>query len=146
MKTRLKGLFLAVALFCGLMVAAPPAQAATVVRGEVMCVNSAVTGVWIKAERGTSGFAKWKMPVKIGGHSKAVYEYSLNKGGRHQVHVGCGGTSKAWKVNAKSGWVSGQKNNFRCNDVHPGAKFIPRIGTMIKSQTKGIPYKTCKRI
>ena len=70
----------------------------------------------------------------------------MNKGGRYQVHVGCGGTSKTWKVNAKSGWVSGQKNNFRCNDVHPGAKFIPRIGTMIKSQTKGIPYKTCKRI
>lgn len=103
------------------LVAAPAASAATVVRGTVMCVSQeSVVGVWIQAERGGSGWAKTK---SYHGYTyKKTYEYKLPKGGRYQVHVGCGwknkhwwGGGKVWKTSNKSGYVTGGKN-FTCID------------------------------
>ncbi|MGB3697515.1 MAG: hypothetical protein WBA05_08785 [Gordonia sp. (in: high G+C Gram-positive bacteria)] len=121
------------------------AAAAQVVKGEVSCINSSVTGVWINAEKSKSGWATWKMPIVLGGISKADYSYSLNKGGRFQVHVGCGGSSKKWKVNAKSGWVSGTNNRFRCNDISPALQ-AAGVAVFKKNLAQGIPYKTCKKL
>jgi hypothetical protein len=96
----------------GTAVGSSPAAAATTVSGQVTCVgNDSVTGVFIKAENGGSGWASWSTPVVSW---TANYRYSLPNGGRYQVHVGCGGTSQNWATNNKSGYVSGTSNSFTC--------------------------------
>ena len=127
----------------GTSIASGSADAAQSIRGEVTCINSTVQGVWINAATSRSGWASWKQPIKLGGLSKATYAFTLNKGGRYQVHVGCGGTSKNWKVNAKSGWTSGTNRSFRCNDIHPVAGALGLAVTK-KNLSRGIKYKTCK--
>lgn len=138
-----------VATLCLLLGASPgQAEAATnvAVRGQVTCINSYVVGVWVQAESSKSGWASWKVPISLGGHSKADYNFTLNKGGRYQVHVGCGGTAKDWKVNAKSGYVGGAKNNFVCNDIHPALNWFKRLTPLRKLDlTQGVAYKTCSK-
>ncbi|ANS80586.1 hypothetical protein SGUI_3190 [Serinicoccus hydrothermalis] len=82
----------------------------------------------------------------IGGLSKADYSFTLNKGGEYQVHVGCGGTPKKWAVNAKSSYVKGTKNNFKCNDIHPALAAAGKILRWKVDLTQGVAYKTCKKI
>jgi hypothetical protein len=92
-----------------------PAQAATTVSGQVMCVSQAsVVGVWIDAKSGGSGWASWT-PVN---NYTANYSYSLPNGGNYAVNVGCGGTPQSWATNNKSDAVSGTYNNFTCYDTH----------------------------
>lgn len=106
-------------VFCSVVIAllmaasASPAGAATSVAGSVSCVSGrSVVGVWIKAEKGGSGWAK-----RTGSGSTQRYSYSLPKGGRYQVHVGCGGSAKKWATNNKSSYVSGRSNSFTCYDT-----------------------------
>lgn len=132
-------------------IVAPEASAAVTVSGQVTCLNSQVQGVWIQAESSTSGFAQWYMPLQLGGLSQANYYFTLNRGGRYQVHVGCGGSRANWALDAKSGYVSGTKNNFRCNDIpwwlrSLGSAAMKRILGWRVDLTYGIPYGTCSRI
>ncbi len=126
-----------------MVIGAGEAAAAESITGEVGCINSTVTGVWVQGASSTSGWAKWSVPIVLGGHSKANFSYTLNKGGNYQVHVGCGGTSKSWKVSAKSGWVSGSGKKFRCNDISPALQ-AAGIAVLKKNLTQGIAYQTCK--
>lgn len=93
------------------------AAAPVTVSGTVTCANSSVVGVWIQAESSSSGWARWNMPIRLGGLNQADYSFTLNNGGRYQVHVGCGGSSSRWALDAKSGYVGGSRNSFLCNDI-----------------------------
>lgn len=150
MKKLVLAVSMLVSLIAGTLTAggltAGEATAATKISGQVECINSSVSGVWVHGEKSKSGFAKWSVPIKLGGISQAKFSYTLNKGGRYQVHVGCGskpGNSKEWKVNAKSGWTSGSNKKFLCNDISP-ALAAAGIAVFKKNLTKGIAYKTCK--
>lgn len=120
-----------VAMFGATIAAAPSASAGTVVRGTVMCVTQeSVVGVWIQAEKGGSGWAQISTS-RYGVNYQKTFKYTLPKGGRYQVHVGCGwknkhwwGGGKVWKTNNKSGYVSGGKN-FTCIDYKYPAGYRP---------------------
>lgn len=141
-----------VSVTAGSVLAAAPVHAAApvTVAGTIGCINSASpVGVWIEAESSTSGWATKKVPITLGGHSKVDYSFTLDKGGRYKVHVGCGGTPQDWGTVLKSTtWVSGTKNNFVCNDAHPLsiAAFKAIAGRIFGKAdlTQGVPYKNCK--
>lgn len=140
----------AAAVFLGLGV--PSASAApTTVSGTIGCINSASpVGVWIQAKTSKSGWAQTKVPVRLGGHSKVDYSFTLDKGGDYQVHVGCGGTPQKWAKSLKSKDVSGTKNDFVCNDMDrlSVAAFNALVGRMFgrPDLTQGVPYGECKHI
>jgi hypothetical protein len=72
-----------------------------------------VEGVWIDAQNGGSGYAKWTgITATI-----ARYNYRLPKGGKYAVHVGCGGSLAQWQTQPDSNMVSGSVNNFVCHDI-----------------------------
>lgn len=125
-----------------------PAQAAAsvTVKGEGTCINSASpVGVWVQAESSTSGWAKTKVPVKLGGHSKVTYEFKLDRGGRYKVSVGCGGTSKNWGKTLTSDMLSGKTNNLKCNDVEPVLKQVGKKVLKV-DVTQGVKYLKCKKV
>ncbi|MBF6189949.1 hypothetical protein [Nocardia implantans] len=140
----------AAAVFLALGV--PSASAAsTTVSGTIGCINSASpVGVWIQAKTSKSGWAQTKVPVRLGGHSKVDYSFTLDKGGDYQVHVGCGGTPQKWAKSLKSKDVSGTKNDFLCNDMDrlSVAAFNALVGRMFgrPDLTQGVPYGECKHI
>lgn len=152
MKSLLKVGVVVTALVAFPTVNIPSASAAsTTVSGTIGCVNSASpVGVWVQAEKSRSGWAEKKVPVRLGGHSKVDYKFVLDKGGRYQVHVGCGGTPQKWAKNLKSDWVSGSKNDFLCNDAHPlsVAAFKALAGRLLGKAdlTQGVPYGNCKPV
>ncbi len=76
-----------------LTVTAPPASAATGISGTILCPADFVTGVWIQASRGGSGWAQFS-PT---GNNVVNYSYELPNGGAWTVHVGCGGTRSNWR-------------------------------------------------
>lgn len=144
----------ALALAGSLLLATPAAAApAVTVKGEIQCINNASpVGVWVEAESSTSGWAKTEVPVKLLGHAKVAYTYTLNKGGRYKVHVGCGGSSKKWGMTLKSGYLSGSTNNLACNDVHPALqsawgkipkKALPPAIAKKFDLARGIKFQTC---
>jgi hypothetical protein len=95
----------------------PPVRAAPVshqISGYVKCSTMAVEGVWIAAQNGGSGWAKW---TAMKSASSASYSYSLPNGGMYAVHVGCGGSPADWFRTPDSGVVSGTVNDFICYDV-----------------------------
>ena len=130
-----------IAMLVAPLLTAPTASAATVVRGTVMCISQdSVVGVWIQAEKGGSTWAKLTS-TGLGYYKR--YQVSLPKGGRYQVHVGCGeknkywwGGGKVWKTNNKSSYVTGGKN-FTCWDVkNPISRKGLRPGAVV-------PYEKC---
>lgn len=137
----------ALALAGSLLLATPAAAApAVTVKGEITCINSASpVGVWVQGEKSTSGWAKLKVPIKLGGHSKIAYEYVLNKGGRYKVNVGCGGSSKKWGASLSSDYLSGTKNNLKCNDVAPVLKQVGKKVVKV-DVTQGVKYLKCARV
>jgi hypothetical protein len=84
------------------------------ISGYVQCSTMAVEGVWIVAENGGSGWAKWTAGNSA---STAKYSYTLPHGGRYAVHVGCGGSPAHWQTTPDSNVVSGTFNDFICYDV-----------------------------
>jgi hypothetical protein len=86
----------------------------------------AVEGVWIVAENGGSGWAKW---TAVNSASTARYRYTLPNGGRYAVHVGCGGSPAHWQTTPDSNVVSGIFNDFVCYDVkgQPAYDFCSHI-------------------
>jgi hypothetical protein len=97
--------------------AKPPVTAAPVthqISGDVQCSTMAVEGVWIAAENGGSGWAKW---TAMSSASTVRYSYSLPNGGSYAVHVGCGGSPADWLTTPDSNVVAGTVNNFICYDV-----------------------------
>jgi hypothetical protein len=78
------------------------------------------------------------------GHSKIAYEYVLDKGGRYKVNVGCGGTSKKWGTSLSSEYLSGTKNNLKCNDVTPVLKQLGKKVVKV-DVTQGVKYLKCGR-
>ncbi|MCV7277068.1 hypothetical protein [Mycolicibacter arupensis] len=138
--------------FAAISVASPPTAIAAPqkVSGQIACINSASpVGVWIQAESSKSGWASKNVPIEMGGFSKVNFSYTLDKGGRYQVHVGCGGTAKNWGSNIKSGYVSGNRN-FVCNDAKPWtiAAFKAVAGRVFGKAdlTQGVPYGKCNVI
>jgi len=131
------------AVFGSAVLVAPAASAATVVRGTVMCVTQdSVVGVWIQAENGGSGWAT--LSSRNSADPRKNFQYSLPKGGRYQVHVGCGlknkywwGGGKVWKTNNKSGYVTGTNRNFTCVDYKYPAGYRP--GSVYNASF----YQTC---
>jgi hypothetical protein len=119
------------AVFSSAVLVSPGASAATVVRGTVTCVaQDSVVGVWIQAEKGGSGWAT--LSSRNRADTRKTFQYSLPKGGRYQVHVGCGwknkywwGGGKVWKTNNKSGYVSGTNKNFTCVNFKYPAGYRP---------------------
>lgn len=140
---------IAMGLVFGAGVSGAEASAGTTVTGRVTCINSYVTGVWIQARSSSSGWASTSMPIHMGGLSQADFRFTLNKGGQYQVHVGCGGSSRAWKVDAQSAFVAGSGHQFTCNDIDP---VLLKIGNWaIKREfgskvdlTHGIPFRVCR--
>jgi hypothetical protein len=133
----------------GLVAAPAEAAGATRVTGVVTCINGGVVGVWIQGETSTSGWASWTMPQIAGGLSKAAFSYTLNRGGRYQVHVGCGGNSKNWGVDAKSVYVTGSGKSFNCNNIQwwlakLGYSALRAIFGVGVDLTWGVPYGTCR--
>jgi hypothetical protein len=121
----------------------------TVVTGEITCLNNASpVGVWVDARNGTDGWATITVPIVIGGHSKVRYSYTLSQGGDYRVNVGCGGTSKAWKLSLSSGWLVGNAN-LRCNDIPwylvAAQKVLWRLAGKA-DLTQGIAYGACGRV
>lgn len=147
MKTILVSLLGLVFLAGGL---AAPAQAAAprVVSGKVQCINGAgPVGIWVNAKNGGSGWATMGYNVADGwGYHR--YKYRLPRGGAYSLNVGCGGTPKRWGITAKTGVVTAARNNFRCNDIHPALDLARKILGLWRGVdlTRGIAYKTCKRI
>jgi len=80
------------------------------------------------------------MPYRLNGQSEADYSFKLNNGGRYQVHVGCGGTPAKWKMDIRSGYVSGTKNSFKCNDIPT------YVGVYRFILGQGVPYDQCKKV
>lgn len=140
----------AAAVTLALTAATGTASAETVVSGSVECANNMVSGVWIEAESSTSGWASWEMPLELGGLTKANYSFTLDRDGRYEVHVGCGGSSESWAHVAESEMVSGN-NTFACNDI---PWWLQAVGSWAfsKAGLKGISfhdlpaYGTCKTI
>ncbi|WP_265979191.1 hypothetical protein [Arthrobacter sp. MI7-26] len=140
---------IATGLVVGAGVSGADAAGATTITGRVTCINSTVEGVWIQAQSSASGWASWSMPIVLGGLSQADFRFTLNRGGQYQVHVGCGGSSRNWKVDAKSGWVSGSGHRFTCNDI---GNFLALIGNWALKRefgfkvdlTQGVSYGACK--
>lgn len=145
--TSLKAALVAGLLVAGGMLGAAPAEAAgaVTVKGEITCINNASpVGVWVQGEKSTSGWAKLKVPIKAGGHSKIAYEYVLDKGGRYKVNVGCGGSSKKWGLSLSSDYLSGTKNNLKCNDVAPVLKQAGKKVVKV-DVTQGVKYQKCAK-
>lgn len=119
--------------------------------GTIGCINSASpVGVWVQAKNSKSGWADKKVPIRLGGHSKVDYSFTLDKGGPYQVHVGCGGTPQKWAKSLKSKDVTGGKNDFLCNDMDriSVAAFNALVGRMFgrPDLTQDVPYGECKHI
>jgi hypothetical protein len=96
--------------------AKPPTRTAPVARkisGHVQCTTMPMEGVWIVAKNGGSGWAKWTGITA----TTARYNYTLPKGGKYAVHVGCGGSLSEWLTKPDSKMVPGTVNNFLCHDV-----------------------------
>ncbi|MBT2597988.1 hypothetical protein, partial [Arthrobacter sp. ISL-72] len=109
------GALTALLLVAASLMFSAPAQAAgpVTVKGEITCINNASpVGVWVQAQSSTSGWAKTKVPIKLGGHSKVAYEFKLDRGGRYKVSVGCGGNSKKWGKTLTSDLLTGTTNNL----------------------------------
>jgi hypothetical protein len=96
MDLRSRGVMVAAATAALLLasgLAALPANASTGISGSVYCDDGdAVTGVWIQASSGGSGFASFTHGV-----ADATFHYTLPNGGAWTVHVGCGGTTSSWR-------------------------------------------------
>ena len=119
--------------------------AAMNISGQITCLNSSSpVGVWIDAESSNDGWARISVPVVIGGHSKVNYSYTLNKGGRFKVTVGCGGSSSRWALSLNSGFVAGSNVNFKCNNIHPVLAALGKLVLRV-DLTQGVPYATCQR-
>jgi hypothetical protein len=124
------------------------------ISGQIGCINSASpVGVWVQAERSTSGWADHEVPIELGGFSKVNYSYTLDHGGRYQVHVGCGGTPEHWTKDLPSDNVSGS-HDFLCNDMNQlqGAawnairtELFGAFGRKV-DLTQGVPYEHCNTI
>jgi hypothetical protein len=83
------------------------------VAGYVQCSTTSVEGVWVVANNGGSGWAKWRGVDS----NVAYYWYRLPHGGQYSVHVGCGGSTSQWSTASQSHAVSGRFNDFFCYDV-----------------------------
>lgn len=108
---------------CGTVNQPPPAPIGQTVQGQIACTNSSPVGVWIQAETSKSGWADIVKPnpAREGATTlwKVNFSYNLDKGGRYQVHVGCGTKlfSEDWANNVKSDYVEGS-HDFVCNDMN----------------------------
>lgn len=134
-------------LLSGSVLVAGSADAAgsVTVRGEITCINNASpVGVWVTGENSTSGWAKTAVPIELGGQSKVTYQYTLNRGGRYKVTVGCGGSSQHWGKSLSSGYLSGVANNLKCNDVNPVLKWFGKKLFRV-DVTQGVKYLTCAK-
>ena len=95
----------------------PASPTSFFITGQVSCGSgNSVEGVWVQAGRG-SGFAPWR---GLGDGSTSDWWFTLPASEPYALHVGCGGTTAAWKVATYSPTVSGGHNSFNCFDV-PGA-------------------------
>jgi len=83
------------------------------VAGYVQCSTMSVEGVWVEANNGGSGWAKWRGIDS----TVAYYWYWLPHGGKYSLHVGCGGSTSQWSTASKSRAVSGRFHNFFCYDI-----------------------------
>ena len=90
------------------------ATAATKVSGSVQCQSTSVEGVWVQSANGGSGWAPWVSSAARSDY--ATYSYTLPHGGEYSLHVGCGGTTSAWKVAEYSSFYGGTVNDFYCYD------------------------------
>jgi hypothetical protein len=89
------------------------------VAGYVQCSTMSVDGVWVVANNGGSGWAKWRGIDS----TVAYYWYWLPHGGKYSLHVGCGGSTSQWSTASESRAVSGRFNDFFCNDVADKRRF-----------------------
>ncbi|MBS1696418.1 MAG: hypothetical protein JST91_29890 [Actinobacteria bacterium] len=102
---------------------APSPPVGETVQGQVVCLNSQPVGAWVQAETSTSGWANVSGPHPgrdgASGLTRLDWSYTLDRGGRYQVHVGCGTKpfSSDWANNVKSDYVSGS-HDFACNDMN----------------------------
>lgn len=133
-----------------LALGALPASAddGTTVRGVVGCTSTFVTGVWVEAANGGSGWAELSdPPIVFGNQGKLTYSKWLPNGGPVELHVGCGGDHEHWNSSNESEQFDQQDAELLCNSlpwwVKPLQKrFAPNpLRSMDLSQ--GIPTGHC---
>ncbi|MGB8860944.1 MAG: extracellular solute-binding protein [Ilumatobacteraceae bacterium] len=83
--------------------------------GTVECASGEpVVGIWVEAESWPDANDGWAVfdPTDPG---KANFTYTLQRGGRYRLHVGCGGSSATWGSTNSTGFVTGSQD-FLCHD------------------------------
>ena len=88
------------------------------IAGTVECASgAAVVGVWVEAESGPDQNSGWAVYTTTA-PSAATYTFTLQFGGRFQLHVGCGGSENEWGSSSFTMFVS-DSQDFLCYDDPP---------------------------
>ncbi len=96
----------------------PVAPSAMDIAGTVECASgAAVVGVWVEAESGPDQNSGWAVYTTTA-PSAATYTFTLQFGGRFQLHVGCGGSENEWGSSSFTMFVS-DSQDFLCYDDPP---------------------------
>ena len=94
------------------------APTASAISGTVECASGAqVVGVWVEAEASPSQNSGWAA-YQTTSAAAASYQFTLQYGGRYQLHVGCGGTENDWGSSSFTNFIS-SSSDFLCHDVPP---------------------------
>lgn len=97
----------------------PSPTSPTAIHGEVRCESGAeVVGIWIDAPSGGSGWVEFTSTDQ----GSAFFATTLDRPGKYQLHVGCGGTPGSWASSYFSRYVVEDGLHFVCRDSGGSAR------------------------
>lgn len=89
--------------------------------GSISCTSGAeITGVWVAPEYSWLNSGHWADRQTVNG--KVYYSSAVNTE-RYSLHIGCGGTPQKWLLSTTTGFVSGDRNDFSCQDKDSDPRF-----------------------